>query len=50
LGETIAAAIPGVHLVRMREGGHNCFRTDPASFVLARSHAGWSAFVLQASW
>ena len=32
LGETIAAAIPGAHLVRMREGGHNCFRTDPARF------------------
>lgn len=32
LGETIAAAIPGAHLVRMREGGHNCFRADPARF------------------
>ena len=32
LGETIAAAIPGAHLVRMREGGHNCFRNDPAGF------------------
>ena len=32
LGETIAAAIPGARLVRMREGGHNCFREDPAGF------------------
>jgi|KBSSwiStaDraftv2_1062776.scaffolds.fasta_scaffold201402_3 aminoacrylate hydrolase len=32
LGATIAAAIPGARLVRMREGGHNCFRRDPAGF------------------
>jgi aminoacrylate hydrolase len=32
LGATIAAAIPGARLVRMREGGHNCFRGDPAGF------------------
>lgn len=32
LGATIAAAIPGARLVRMREGGHNCFRADPVSF------------------
>jgi len=31
-GATIAAAIPGARLVRMREGGHNCFRKDPAAF------------------
>jgi aminoacrylate hydrolase len=31
-GATIAAAIPGARLVRMREGGHNCFRKDPAGF------------------
>ena len=32
LGAAIAAAIPGARLVRMREGGHNCFRADPVSF------------------
>lgn len=32
LGATIAAAIPGARLVHMREGGHNCFRQDPAGF------------------
>lgn len=32
LGAAIAAAIPGARLVRMREGGHNCFRTDPTNF------------------
>ena len=32
LGATIAAAIPGARLVRMREGGHNCFRADPVCF------------------
>jgi aminoacrylate hydrolase len=32
LGATIASAIPGARLVRMREGGHNCFRRDPAGF------------------
>ena len=32
LGATIAAAIPGARLVRMREGGHNSFRKDPAGF------------------
>jgi aminoacrylate hydrolase len=32
LGATIAAAIPGARLVRMREGGHNWFRRDPVGF------------------
>ena len=32
LGEQIAAAIPGARLVRMKEGGHNCYRKDPATF------------------
>ena len=32
LGATIAAAIPGARLVRMREGGHTCVRRDPAGF------------------
>ena len=27
---TIASTIPGARLVRMPEGGHNCFRKDPA--------------------
>jgi pimeloyl-ACP methyl ester carboxylesterase len=31
-GAAIAAPIPGARLVRMREGGHNCFRMDPADF------------------
>lgn len=32
LGEQIAAAIPGARLARMKEGGHNCYRQDPAAF------------------
>ncbi len=32
LGEQIAAAVPGARLARMKEGGHNCYRKDAATF------------------
>jgi len=38
-GAAIAAAIPGARLVRIREGGHNCFRADPACFNTISSNS-----------
>jgi len=32
LGEQIAGGIPGARLARMKGGGHNCYRRDPATF------------------
>ncbi len=44
LGGEIAAAIPGARLARMKAGGHNCYRKDPAAFnrLLADFLAGVS--------